>query len=60
MLNSIIGMKLINFNDKEKNINLQILKQRFGSVNSNININFNMEYQQFKFLLNNEEELNFY
>ena len=56
MLNSIIGMKLINFNDKEKNINLQILKQRFGSVNSNININFNMEYQQFKFLLNNEEE----
>lgn len=56
MLSSIIGMKLINFNDREKNINLQILKRRFGSVNSNININFNTEYQQFKFLLNEEEK----
>ena len=49
-------MKPINFNDKEKCINLQILKQRFGTVNSNININFNIEYQQFNFLLSNKEE----
>lgn len=55
-LSSIIGLNPINFNDKEKVINLQILKQRFGTVNSNININFNTEYQQFNFLLSNKEE----
>ena len=55
-LSSIIGMNLINFNDKEKFINLQILKQRFGTVNSNININFNAEYQQFNFSLSNKED----
>lgn len=55
-LSSIIGMNLINFNNKEKFINLQILKQRFGTVNSNININFNAEYQQFNFSLSNKED----
>lgn len=55
-LSCIIGLNPINFNDKEKCINLQILKQRFGTVNSNININFNIEYQQFNFLLSNKEE----
>ena len=55
-LSSIIGLNPINFNDKEKCINLQILKQRFGTVNSNININFNAEYQQFNFSLSNKEE----
>ena len=55
-LSSIIGMNLINFNDKEKCINLQILKQRFGTANSNININFNAKYQQFNFSLSNKED----
>ena len=55
-LSCIIGLNLINSNDKEKVINLQVLKQRFGSVNSNININFNTEYQQFNFSLSNKED----
>jgi len=35
---------------------MEYLKQRFGTVNSNININFNAEYQQFNFLLSNKED----
>lgn len=51
MLSSIIGMTDIGFCNKEKIINLQILKQRFGLINSDININFKPENQYFEYFL---------
>jgi hypothetical protein len=51
ILSGIIGMTDIGFCDKTKFINLQILKQRFGLINSNININFKPENQYFEYFL---------
>ena len=51
ILSGIIGMTDIGFYNKEKIINLQILKQRFGLINSDININFKPENQHFEYFL---------
>lgn len=51
ILSGIIGMTDIGFCDKTKFINLQILKQRFGLINSDININFKPENQYFEYFL---------
>lgn len=51
ILSAIIGMTDIGFCNKTKFINLQILKQRFGLVNSKININFKPENQYFEYFL---------
>lgn len=51
MLSSIIGMTDIGFCNKTKLINLQILKQRFGLINSDIVIDFKPENQYFKYFL---------
>lgn len=51
ILSGIIGMTDIGFCNKEKIINLQILKQRFGLINSDININFKPENQHFEYFL---------
>lgn len=51
ILSGIIGMTNIGFCDKTKFINLQILKQRFGLINSDININFKPENQYFEYFL---------
>lgn len=51
ILSGIIGMTDIGFCNKEKIINLQILKQRFGLINSDINIKFKPENQHFEYFL---------